>query len=51
MKDSAESLYIHVNTIKYRLKKIKELTAYDVFRTEDKFYLQLGLKVARVLAK
>ncbi|MET3505413.1 PucR family transcriptional regulator [Halalkalibacter oceani] len=51
LKDTAELLYIHVNTIKYRLKKIKELTEYDVFRTEDKFYLQLGLKVARLLAK
>lgn len=42
---SSEKLYIHVNTLKYRMKKIEEITGLSFRRTEDKLTLFLGLKI------
>lgn len=42
---SAGKLYIHVNTLKYRMKKIEEITGLDLRRSEDKLTLFLGLKI------
>lgn len=44
---TAQELYIHRNTLKYRLKKIEELTHIDFDDPEEKLYLSLSLKLAR----
>lgn len=46
---TAESLYIHVNTLKYRLKRVEEITACRISDAEGQFRLQLGLKIADLL--
>lgn len=42
---TAEALFIHINTMKYRLQRIKILTDLDVRKSEDKLILQIGLKI------
>ncbi|MGN9165820.1 PucR family transcriptional regulator [Tissierellaceae bacterium HCP3S3_D8] len=41
--ETAKQLYVHQNTVRYRLNKIKDITGYDVFRFEDNFKLHLFL--------
>ncbi len=43
LKTTAEHLYIHVNTVKYRLKKIDELLGYDPRESNARFRLQLAI--------
>lgn len=45
LKVSSEKLFIHVNTLKYRLKKIQELTKQNINTTEGKMNLYLTLKI------
>ena len=40
---TADRLFIHKNTVRYRLKKTKELTGYDTSKFEDNFRLYLFL--------
>lgn len=40
---TADKLFIHKNTVRYRLKKIKEITGYDTSIFEDNFKLYLFL--------
>lgn len=47
LKDTASQLYIHVNTLKYRFKKIKQITGLSIHNSEDKLMLYIGLKVHR----
>ncbi len=49
LKETAQSLYIHINTLKYRLQKIEQLTGYSVSSSEGHLHLHLGLKVKRVI--
>jgi PucR family transcriptional regulator, purine catabolism regulatory protein len=44
LKETAESLFVHVNTLKYRLQKIKDLTGYSLQNSEEKLMLHIGLK-------
>lgn len=43
---AADALYIHRNTLKYRLGRIIELTHADLDDPEEKLYLSLSLKLA-----
>jgi purine catabolism regulator len=45
---TAESLFIHYNTIKYRFNKIKELLDLDVLNRNEKFKIELGIKLYEV---
>ncbi|NLT36230.1 MAG: hypothetical protein GXX83_10095 [Gaiellales bacterium] len=47
---TAEELYAHRHTIRYRLQKIAEITGLSVFRSEDKERLGLGLKARHLLS-
>ncbi|MFS0689374.1 PucR family transcriptional regulator ligand-binding domain-containing protein [Sporosarcina sp. 179-K 8C2 HS] len=49
LKDSADALFIHVNTLKYRLNKIEELTGFSLKKSEDKLNLFVGLKIYDLL--
>jgi len=45
----ANKLFIHVETLRYRLNRIEEITGYSVEETEGLFALQMGLKIRRLL--
>ncbi|WP_176764558.1 PucR family transcriptional regulator [Natribacillus halophilus] len=49
LQETANNLYIHVNTLKYRLNKIEKITGYNLKATEEKIMLALGLKISRYL--
>jgi sugar diacid utilization regulator len=46
---TAERLFTHRHTIRYRLERVKELTSLDVGSTDGRERLSLGLKAMRVL--
>jgi sugar diacid utilization regulator len=46
---TAERLFTHRHTIRYRLERVKELSGLDIFSTEGREKLGLGLKAMRVL--
>ncbi|WP_028552707.1 PucR family transcriptional regulator [Paenibacillus sp. UNC451MF] len=43
--DTAKNLFVHINTIKYRLNKIEQVTGYSVHNAEQRLLLHLGLKI------
>ncbi|MEK8130377.1 PucR family transcriptional regulator ligand-binding domain-containing protein [Paenibacillus filicis] len=47
--DTAEKLFVHVNTMKYRLQKIEQLTDCSVHDAEQRLLLQMGLKIDLLL--
>jgi sugar diacid utilization regulator len=46
---TAEKLFTHRHTIRYRLERVRELTELDVGSTDGRERLSLGLKAMRVL--
>jgi len=46
---TAEKLFTHRHTVRYRLERVKELTGLDVGSTDGRERLGLGLKAMRVL--
>lgn len=46
---TAEKLFIHRNTLKYRIQKIEEITEYDLRNLKDLTELGLGLMAGRIL--
>ena len=46
---TAEQLFTHRHTIRYRLERVKELSGHDITSTEGREKLGLGLKAMRVL--
>ncbi|MDO5718764.1 MAG: helix-turn-helix domain-containing protein, partial [Tissierellia bacterium] len=46
---TASKLYIHVETLRYRLNRIEEITGYSLNNTEDVFALQLGIKIKTLI--
>jgi len=46
---TAERLFTHRHTVRYRLERVKELTSLDVGSTDGRERLSLGLKAMRVL--
>ena len=47
--DTAKKLFVHVNTIKYRLQKIEQITGCNVQDVEQQFLLFMGLKIDGML--
>ncbi|RDU24434.1 PucR family transcriptional regulator [Anaerosacchariphilus polymeriproducens] len=45
----SDELYVHRNTINYKLKQIKKLIGYDLSKMEDLFKIMLALKIERIL--
>lgn len=48
MKQAAEKLFIHYNTMKYRVKKIEEILDVDLNDSDQKFNLNLTLKLLQI---
>ncbi|MCR8635138.1 PucR family transcriptional regulator [Paenibacillus radicis (ex Xue et al. 2023)] len=47
--ETAEKLFVHVNTMKYRLQKIEQLTGCSVHDAEKRLLLHMGLKIDQIL--
>lgn len=45
---TAEDLELHVNTVRYRIKRIESLTGYDLSRMEDKLNLRMALHYRQI---
>ncbi len=48
---AAEALYLHRNSLAYRLRRISELTGFNLDNLEDRFRLQLALKARRLVQR
>ena len=46
---TAEVLYLHRNTVSYRLQRVEELTQLHLDDEEDRFRLQLALKLRDIV--
>jgi purine catabolism regulator len=46
---TAKSLYLHRNSLLYRLERISEITEMDLDKADDRFALQLALKLQPLL--
>ncbi|HLR21174.1 MAG TPA: PucR family transcriptional regulator ligand-binding domain-containing protein [Tissierellaceae bacterium] len=46
--NTSEKLYVHQNTVRYRLKKVKEITGFDTRIFEDNFKLKLFLMCNKI---
>ncbi len=42
---TSDNLYIHVNTLKYRIQKVKALTGLSLQNSEEKMMIHLGMKI------
>lgn len=48
---TASAMFVHYNTIRYRINKIKELFHWDLFNWNDCVYLSVGLKAYEYIKK
>jgi purine catabolism regulator len=48
---AAEALYIHRNTLSYRMDRISEITGLDLDHTETRLAVQLALRIHRMLER
>lgn len=51
IKNVSTKLFIHTNTLRYRLKKIEELLGASLEHEETRFNIYAALKVAAILGK
>ncbi|MGM0410834.1 MAG: PucR family transcriptional regulator [Bacillota bacterium] len=51
MKEAAKKLYIHYNTMKYRMNKVENILEVDLSKSEDRFNLNLSLKLLEIKEK
>lgn len=45
LKQAAESMFIHYNTLRYRVNRIQEITGLNLKSPEDRLNLQLAIKI------
>jgi DNA-binding PucR family transcriptional regulator len=45
---TARELYVHGNTVRYRLRRIADLTGLDVGLGRDRFVVQVGIALGRL---
>lgn len=50
MVKASRTLYLHRNTLKYRLQKIEEITGFNLQDAETRFLLMFALKIGQYLA-
>jgi hypothetical protein len=46
---TARAMFIHANTVRYRLKRVAELTGYNPLNPRDSFTLRVALTLGRLL--
>lgn len=47
--NTSKTLFIHRNTVKYRVKRIEDITGRNLRDINDLFYLNIGLKIRKFL--
>ena len=45
---SARTMFVHANTVRYRLKKVSDLTGWDVLSTRDAHVLEMAFALGRL---
>lgn len=45
---SARTMFVHANTVRYRLKKVSDLTGWDVLSTRDAHVLEVAFALGRL---
>ena len=45
---TARELFVHANTVRYRLKRVSEITGWDPLAARDAFVLQTALAYGRL---
>lgn len=45
---TARELYVHTNTVRYRLKRVTEVTGWDPMEPRDAYVLQTALALGRL---
>ncbi|MCL4421692.1 MAG: helix-turn-helix domain-containing protein [Actinobacteria bacterium] len=50
LEEASRSLHIHVNTLRYRLRKIETMLGADLHDAEDRFRVELALRMQRMRA-
>lgn len=48
LESAARSLYVHPNTVRYRLKRVSDVTGLSPFHVRDAFALRLALTIGRL---
>jgi purine catabolism regulator len=48
LEDAAERQHIHINTLRYRLGKIKEITQKNYFKMTDRYFLLICIMIQRM---
>ena len=51
LKDAADALYIHRNSLRYRMERIQELTGVDLTDGSVRFLLQMSFQIDRFTGK
>ncbi len=49
VQDTAKALFVHYNTIRYRISKIKDIFGWNLFSLEDCIYLAISMRIDRFL--
>jgi purine catabolism regulator len=49
LESSARAMFIHVNTLKYRLKRIQEIARIDLNSAEQRFNVHLAVKILQAI--
>jgi DNA-binding PucR family transcriptional regulator len=49
LETSARAMFIHVNTLKYRLKRIQEIAQLDINDAEQRFNVHLAVKILQAI--
>ena len=50
LEGTARELFIHANTVRYRLRRVSEITGWDPLVPRDAYVLQTALAVGRLHA-
>ncbi len=50
IKNTAEKIYVHLNTLRYRLEKVEEIAGVDLSDAQTRLNLQLAIMIARAFA-
>ena len=48
MEATARDLYVHANTVRYRLKRIQDVTGYSPTDARDAYVLRLAVTLGRL---
>ena len=47
--DAAEKLYVHRHTLRYRMKRVEEITGRDLDQSQDRMEFWLALKAKELI--